>query len=360
MYDSGSYVGGSRLIFGLDGGYNFQSRITKPVALLIPGLLELTFGLHPRHGFFLQALFSFFACLYFLYAFYKRLFSDTAFAEVSLVAYTLCSSLFTFSLLLLTDMFGWFFIALSLYLGLQFVQEKKSGWHFALLGAILGIGFMAKESVVFGGIVLFFFILFGEFDFRRKINYLLTTGIGFLIPTAALMYWIDAQYGISIISRLEQANDFTGGSKAMDPVKFVKNIFRVLDFYWLPFGIGIFSYFTKGWYKDATRFQNALLFAACLSFVLVPLVWPHIVDRISFLTAAGLVPFIALGTYRLNKTYGLIYVIFIGLCNLVFTKILLDLYPRIWAIAVGVVALIASILFYYETFVEKKRAQSLG
>jgi hypothetical protein len=46
--DEASFIGGARLLMGLEGAWDEQSRMTKPLVLIVPGLVEWALNIHPK------------------------------------------------------------------------------------------------------------------------------------------------------------------------------------------------------------------------------------------------------------------------------------------------------------------------
>ena len=80
-------------------------------------------------------------------------------------------------------------------------------------------------------------------------------------------------------------------SEKVEINKLIAQIFRTVDFYWIPFVYGMYIFLNKTCKKSKS--QNLLSFATTLllCFVLMP-IWPYYIDRIFFMTA----PFILLFT----------------------------------------------------------------
>ena len=65
QFDTPSFIGGARLLFGLDGGYDFQSRLTKPLILILPGFIEFITYVHPKYVFIFQNVIFFYLIINF-------------------------------------------------------------------------------------------------------------------------------------------------------------------------------------------------------------------------------------------------------------------------------------------------------
>jgi hypothetical protein len=63
------YVGAAKLLFGMDGGYDFQGRLSKPFGLLAPGLIAKYTGVSPWNMFILQNILFLFLFTTFLHRF---------------------------------------------------------------------------------------------------------------------------------------------------------------------------------------------------------------------------------------------------------------------------------------------------
>lgn len=169
LFDTPSFIGGARLMFGLEGGFDFQSRLTKPLVLVIPGMMELFTGLHPKYAFLFQNVICFYLCGIYVYKINQIIFKDDNKAFLGMLAYCTCQPFAIFSLFILSDVVGWFFGILGIYLTLKYFSRTniKPGTTL-LLGMLIGLGCLAKESAVIGLIFLVSYLSLSDLILRKK------------------------------------------------------------------------------------------------------------------------------------------------------------------------------------------------
>ena len=312
QYDSPSFIGGARLMFGLDGGYDFQSRLTKPLALILPGLTEFLFKVSPAYIFFLQNIVLFYLCGFFIYKINKIIFKDEKIAFIGMLVYVTCQPFAIFSLFVMTDVCGWFFGILSIYLTLsviqnRFFEEKKSLF---IIGLMTGLGFLFKESSIIGLIFAFSYVIVNKTINKIRFRQIMYIMLGFIIPVLISFLLIENFFHDSVIKRIIYSHH----SVANDEYKFsnVKQIYRIVDEYWFLFLIGIVS-FVKN-FKNINPVYKTFLLALLISFVLMP-IWPYFNDRILFMTGPFILMFIISGVTKL-KQFALPIVVIGGLINI--------------------------------------------
>lgn len=345
MFDSPSFAGAARQMFGLEGGYNTQARLSKPLVLIIPGALEYLFGLHAQFGFLIQTVLAYYGCGFLMYRIVLRLFGDSRLAFYGMLLYVLCQPFAIFSLMVLVDAVGWF---IGLFIIDQTIKYgKTTAYSFApwlLLSVASAIGLMAKESVIFS----FIFILIYQFQllpiWRTRIIHLAATGVVFLV-TFIILQWVTAQlYNDSIIDRLFAQQDRVGF--VYYNASNVAQIFRIIDYYWVLVIVGLLAVrkVTSAYLiqKEVLAFGGAII----LSMLLMPL-YPFVVDRILFMVAPGLVVFALFSCQKLGK-FLLPLIIIGGLMNIL-TAWLIYMYDMqgllMWGLIVYSLLALLSFLF---------------
>jgi len=316
QFDTPSFIGGSRLLFGLEGGYDFQSRISKPLSLILPGLLEKTTGVHPLYGFIFQNLMCFFACGFLIYKIMLMIYKSEKIAFSSMLAYSTCQVFAIFSLFVLTDITGWFFGILSIYLTLNYIIKEENNNKLILSGFISGIGVFAKESAITGIIFLCIVILFSKNDIKGKIKRWTLSLIGFILPFLAIFIIIELFFQNSIYKRILDAQDYYGFVyyKLSD----FKQVFRTLDLFWFVLLLGL----PKIWkvlrsnqiHNKESLIMKSTLVAFIFTFLIMP-VHPFIVDRIMFMTAPFLIILMGYGIKKFQP-YGYHIIITGGILSL--------------------------------------------
>jgi hypothetical protein len=299
MFDSPSFVGAARQMFGLEGGFNMQSRLSKPIVLIIPGGLEYITGLHAQYGFLLQTILAYYASGFLIYRIVFRLFGDQKLALYGMLLYVLCQPFAIFSLMILVDAVGWFIGLLIIDQTIRYGKYKDYKLlPWLILSITSAMGLLAKESVIFS----FIFLVFYQFqmleNWRGRIVHLAATGLGFAL-TFIFSQWLTQQlFDDSIVGRLFSQQDRVGF--VYYNAENVAQIFRIIDFYWVLVIVGLFSLphtLNKGSIQTEAR---AFGLAVIVSMLLMPL-YPFVVDRILFMVAPGLIFFAILSFKYLGK-----------------------------------------------------------
>lgn len=292
-FDAPSYFGGSRLLFKLPGALDFQSRLSKPLTLIVPGFMEWAFNIHPRFTYWSQNILFFYLCGFSIYKLFVVIFKDTKIAFGGMMVYCTCQPLACFSFLILSDVSGWFFGIYSIYLSIKFLLESpqslKKLW---IIGFIVGIGCLFKESAIVGLIFLFTIILFNPTSIQIKIKQLSIVIIGFLIPFATSFFIIQHFYADSVIKRMHDGYKDTEHDTFM--LSQLKQIYRVIDVYWFLFLFGL----RKVYLVLKAKHNTVLLESVLLSIVIIGIsmqIWPYLLDRILFMLAPFMVIIILYG-----------------------------------------------------------------
>ena len=299
QYDTPSFIGGARLLFGLKGGFDTQSRLTKPLILLLPGFIELLTSLHPKYIFIVQNIIFFYLCGIFIYKINQLIFKDDKIAYLGMLAYATCQPFAIYSLFVLSDAAGWFFGILGIYLTLKrFSNPIIKLKSLVVIGVIVGLGCLMKESAIIGMIFLFSYILVVKFSFKKKIVFFTASSIGFIIPLMISFLIIEYFYHDSILKRILQAHLVTQSDHF--ELARIKQIFRIIDMYWFLFFIGLISVF-KILKQQPNNYQlKSILVAIVLVSILLP-VWPYLIDRILFLLAPFLIVIVNYGIFKFKQ-----------------------------------------------------------
>ena len=109
QFDTPNFVGGARLLFGLEGGFDLQARITKPLVLIFPGLIELVSGIHPNYSFLFQNIICYHFCGILIYKVIEHISNSKYQAYLGMLAYITCQPFAIFSLFILSDSVGLLF-----------------------------------------------------------------------------------------------------------------------------------------------------------------------------------------------------------------------------------------------------------
>jgi hypothetical protein len=273
QYDSASYEAGARLLFGLEGGADLQGRMSKPLALLFPGLCEFAFGIDARYGFLIQSG----ICYVLLVFLWKGILKNLEFSEemqkMGILMLVMSQPFAVFSFGILADFPGWCCMLWLIYIYTQRSLSFKWLW----VAALTFIGLLVKESI-FVGIV---FVVISEFfnTSTRKISalrYVLMFGVIFVI-SQILIYYLNFD---GLVNRQREVRNW-GGVFEIQDISQVLQIWRAFEGIWWFFLIPIVFHQKK-------IFSDSLFKTATLSFFisifLMPFVHPaFLVDRVLFM-----------------------------------------------------------------------------
>ncbi|PIP55300.1 MAG: hypothetical protein COX07_00660 [Bacteroidetes bacterium CG23_combo_of_CG06-09_8_20_14_all_32_9] len=342
QFDTPSFIGGARLLFGLEGGFDFQSRITKPLVLLLPGITELLTTIHPKYIFLLQNIVFFYLCGIFIYKINQIIFKDDKMAYLGMLAYTTCQPYAIFSLFVLSDVSGWFFGISGIYLTLKyFAATNVKLKHLAITGFIVGIGCLAKESAIIGLIFLFSYILLNKFSFKIKVKQFIFSFIGFIIPFAISFLLIEYFYNDSVFKRIMVVYNLN--EQVNFELSNLKQIFRIIDMYWFLFIIGIVTVVKILKKQPHNNTLKSILFTGLITGILIP-VWPCFTDRILFIAAPVLIIIVVYGINKF-KHFGLPLVLTAGFLNIFISFIIYKYNPSGIIVTGIIIFLIVSAIF---------------
>ncbi len=312
MFDSPSFIGAAKELFGLEGGYNFQSRLSKPLALLIPGALEYLFTIPAQTGFILQSIAAFYACAFVFRRIVYRLTQNEKLAFYGMLLYVTCQPFAIFSLMILVDGLGWLISLFIIDQLIRIVQSDKMKWqHWILFSGLSALGMLIKESVIFAFIFLLVYAFLQPENIGRKIARVIYSSATFLLIFLLTQWITESMFSDSIIGRLGQQQDGVGFIYYNK--ENIAQLFRVVDFYWLLVGVGLWELRKSIKHHTAKSEIIALSLALIASLILMP-IHPYVVDRILFMIAPALLT-LAVLSHRQLKRYFLPLIILGGILN---------------------------------------------
>jgi len=346
-FDKPSFVGGARMMFGLDGAYDFQSRVTKPLPLIIPGFMEWAFGIHPSVSFIAQNVVFFFLSGLYFYKSSGIIFKDDNVAYLSMLMYITCQPFAVYSLLVLADVPGWFFGIYAIYLTLKMHIDRNLAFKkLALIGFWVGVGCSVKESAAVGIIYLFCYVLFLDNTFILKMKQWTVALAGFLVPFIVSFVVVEYFFHDSVVKRLFVGYDLAKNDTFM--LSQLKQIYRVVDVYWFVFLLGLYFVMNQLCLRRGDIIMKTMLLSFILSSILVP-IWPCFMDRLLFMVA----PFIIIiATYGVAyfKKYSFLTVALGGFLNISTTFLIYrfsfqGMIPLATIIFVAILLILASLLY---------------
>ncbi|MFA5889108.1 MAG: glycosyltransferase family 39 protein [Candidatus Paceibacterota bacterium] len=177
----------------------------------------------------------------------------------------------------LADMSGWFFLILSTYLAIKYIDTFiRKYYYFAILFAV--IGFFFKEYGGLGLINLALLILVSDLPKRQKVKDILGAVVLSAIPIFSYHIFAFFQYHVSYFDKF--INVVTNSPSNPDyQSKSLVLLIKILG--WL-FSFGWFAFLFGAWeewkIKDKRRLKILL---ACFPATLTFLIWPAITQRLA-------------------------------------------------------------------------------
>ncbi|MDA3818974.1 MAG: hypothetical protein PF590_00660 [Candidatus Delongbacteria bacterium] len=311
-FDEPSFIGGARMIFGLEGAFDFQSRITKPLVLLLPGFMEWAFNIHPKITFILQNSVLFFLTGWFMYKSLWLIYREKQLAFLGFLAFIMCQSYAIYALMVLSDAAGWFFIVIGIYLSLKYVSSTNKIRMGIIIALLMALGIFAKESAVIG-MIFFLSILMTENNaFKHKIKNVFAYGLIFIICTATIFAAVHLQFGDNIIARVHETHLATKNDSFH--ISKLWQLYSVLDVFWMLFFAGVL-WFLRSHKKINNRFTATGLIALLISTGLL-LLMPYFVDRILFIIAPLLIILVTYGLIPFSNISRIVLVVGGGIINI--------------------------------------------
>lgn len=286
--DTPCYEGGARLLFGLAGSTDCHFRMLKPLALMFPGLLEALTGIDARYGLLIQNLVFYFLSALLIFEIIRLVFKDATQALAGTVMFITAPPLLGYGLAYVTDMAGWFFSILGVYLTLKLWNRLKDQplWTFGF-GLLMGLGTLYKEGALAGLIFFGTYVLLGAARREDKARMLLSAGIGFAVPVLASAAIIYRTFGYSFWHYLtfyqqKPLGDF------YNLAGFTYAVAGTLTLYWLWFLVGAVRLAGDAGRGEVGRDVAKFLLAGAATLALWPW-WPYPVNRIFYLSAPFLI-----------------------------------------------------------------------
>lgn len=363
-FDIPSFIGGARYLVGENGGFDYQSRLTKPLVLLLPAWGEHYLGIHPINIFLFQNLLCLFGAAWFLYKSLELLFQQVKFnsetiqtrfaiirldtnaqdlAYIGLIAYLGCQCVAIFSLTVLSDMPGWLAGNLGIYLTFKLLWGKElKSIRIVGLGAYLGLAIFTKENAVIALITLAVFTLGSStLSWANKFKIAFLSFIGFSIVIASTFAWSEYYFGDSIWQRtieVQHQQGFVFYNRSN-----ILQVWHILDQYWILIPL----FFIAGFWKQTASkglFIN-LLIVVLITLILFPIAYPFIVERLLFLVAPLLLPFVVISALFFER-YTLPIVMVGGALNLIAARLMYLGYAHTIPVAALIYVLILLTTFF--------------
>jgi hypothetical protein len=267
QFDTPSFVGGSRLMFGLEGGFSFQSRLSKPLVLILPGLFEKVLAIHPYYTFVFQNIICYFLSGFLVYDILNLIFKKKKIAIAGMLAYVMCQVFAIFSFVVMSDVVGWCMGLFVIYLTIKWLHNKEyEASKILIISIVSGISMFTKESAIIGFVFLVFFLLFQQNNIWFKVKTLMISICGFLIIFVLGTIAINFLFETSVLKRISETREYYG--VIYYRLSDITQIFRTLDMNWILIIIGVPQIIR------VIKSKNQIALAAFCSFLVVFLTMP--------------------------------------------------------------------------------------
>jgi len=181
--DTQSYVETAKWLGGDKNAQVYPYRLLKPLGLLLPALFE-KFNLGGEFGLQFQNLILYFLSIILIFDLILYFYKDKFQALLGAILFLTAWPFLTNAISYLTDMAGWFFYVLSIWLILKLHQVKEINPKFSfLLGLVGGVGFLFKESAIASLFFYFGYLFFiNESEFKEKVKLFVVYCLGAFLP----------------------------------------------------------------------------------------------------------------------------------------------------------------------------------
>jgi hypothetical protein len=283
--DTQEYFSTIKYVLGEPGAELFPYRILKPLPILIGAALSPIFGV--ENTLWVQNIVFYFLSVYLVFLLIFYFYKNEKQAFFGAVLYAGAYPVLAYGLASLTDMSGWFFYLLSIFLSLKFLQ-KISFKIAILIGFVAGLGMLFKESVAAAAIFFVALVfLAAKIPIKEKIKYVLVFSAAFLFLPVVNNIIIYKIFSFSYLAGYKYAwSNSIGGFASfymITPFRILIEIVRAFLLGWLFIFLGLKKeIFLK--VGDRIRILLALILPS-LSFFL----WSYPHNRMIFIAAPFLI-----------------------------------------------------------------------
>lgn len=271
-------------------------RLSKPLSLFFPACLVML-GISAIWAMIIQQYIALFLSLVFIYILYVQYYAfEKSLVYKVLLLYLSSSVIMVYAYAALNDMLAW---AFTWFLICYFHNiEKREGEativpfsKYILWGILSALGVFLKESVLVAGVYVFLAVLlYKNKSFLEKIKIYLCIGIPFFIMLIAGLFLTKILWGNNILDWLAFNHDDEENLYAGQWLKvYLVHFIRMFDVAWSLLLLGIFLG------KGVRHLKLLHLIGAIILFMIYPLVWAYMLERIMFMFAPFYLYLLALG-----------------------------------------------------------------
>ncbi len=255
-------------------------RLLKPFGLF--AALIFTSFLTPEVSLLVSNIFFYFGAVYLIYFITFKIYQDKKTAFFASLFFMTAYPLMRWGLAALTDMSGWCFYLLGIYLSLYFYENRKNKLVW-LNGFLAGVGMFFKETAAVGALYFGSVLLFDKsFSWSEKIKGVLKYTIAFLSIIVPISLIILYKYDYTFIQWFSYAEKIQIHYTFKQSLIYsVENLFALMFLGWFFVFRGLIKVM-----QDKNINKNFLwaFMLPSLSF----LIWPFRVVRLMFIAGPAL------------------------------------------------------------------------
>jgi len=299
--DTVSYVKAINYIMGDGEIGNALFRLIKPVGLWLAAIFQPLTG--AENALIVENILFYFGSAFVIFKLAKQVFGDNKKSHLAVVFFLTAYPVLRWGLAALTDMGGWFFYLLSLYIAVLFFTKRRVGYIY-LSGLVSGLGLLLKET---GGVAALFFVsmlLLENLNWKERFAITLRYSMAFLAVVLPISFFIFFKFGYSFYHWFVFNQEIQFHYSFLQSALYaVENVFSIMFLAWFFVIRGVYLEF-KERENPRRNFYLALILPS-LSF----LIWPFRLVRMMFIAGPLLCLLAAQGaTFKSRKAQVISYV----------------------------------------------------
>ncbi|MFH1671314.1 MAG: glycosyltransferase family 39 protein [Candidatus Portnoybacteria bacterium] len=297
--DTPQYISTIQYLSGEPGSELVLKRIICPLPVLIGSIISPLFGV--ENTLIAQNIVFYFLSAWLVFSLIYKFYHNEKQAFYGTIIYAGSFPILAYGLASLTDMAGYFFYLVSVFIGLKFIKNPKLKTAL-LAGFVAGLGLLFKESVA-AAPIFFVSIVFiaTKLPLKDKFKYIMAFGVAFLLLPAINSIALYGLYEYSYYHTYRggglRPDGFSNGYSGFYMVSWARiliEIVRVMMIGWLFVLLGGFKEFVS---KNTERFRFllALILPSLSAFLWC---YPH--NRMLFI---GFPFFVLLGSFGILRSF---------------------------------------------------------
>jgi len=294
--DTPQYISTIKHLAGDKTAQIFPQRILKPMPILIGVAISPIFG--ADNVLIVQNVFFYFLSIILVFYLVYRLYHNEKQAFYGTVLYMGAYPIMAYGLASLTDISGWFFFLLSVFISLNLLRNPQLKTSL-LAGFIAGFGMLFKENTAAAPMFFITFILIAvHLPLKDKIRHILTFGGAFLVFPIVNTIIMERIFSYSYVNWFRVGGIHPKGSSGfyiVSPLRILVEAGRVFAVGWLFILWGVLKEF---------KLKNKERDMVLLSFIppsLSPFLWCYPHNRMLFIAFPFLVLLASLGILQSFK-----------------------------------------------------------